>query len=155
MALFQQDGAILIFVVKEVIVRTKFAIIPGLLGILLLGTFFIPARFLSATQAAGRFTRLDEGGIPPLISVSQLLGSDSSDRILQMSVGLALRNQDQLDSLLHDLYDPSSPRYHQFLSVDEFAQQFGPTTDQQQAVEDYLTQQGFSVTRTYPNHLLI
>ena len=58
-----------------------------------------------------------------------------------------MRNQDQLNTLLRDLYDPSSPRYHQFLSVDEFAQQFGPTTDQQQAVKDNLTQQGFSVTR--------
>ena len=114
--------------------RSKFTIIPGLLSILLLGTFFISGRFLPAAQAAGHFTRLDAGGIPPLISVSQLLGSDAADRILQMSVGLALRNQDQLDSLLHDLYDSSSPRYHQFLSVDEFARRFAPTADQQQAV---------------------
>src|SRR5438874_12301023 len=155
MTFFQQDGAILIFVVKEVTVRSKFTIIPGLLSILLLGTFFISGRFLPAAQAAGHFTRLDAGGIPPLISVSQLLGSDAADRILQMSVGLALRNQDQLDSLLHDLYDSSSPRYHQFLSVDEFARRFAPTADQQQAVEGYLAQQGFSVTQTYPNHLLI
>ena len=125
------------------------------LVILLLGTFFISGHFFHSTKAAGQFAPMDVGDLPPLIRVSQLLGSDHANRTLQMSVGLKVRNQDQLNTLLHDLYDPSSPRYHQFLSVDEFAQQFGPTTDQQQAMKDYLTQQGFSVTQTYPNHLLI
>jgi subtilase family serine protease len=74
---------------------------------------------------------------------------------LQMSVSLALRNPNQLNTLLHDLYDPASPSYHQFLTVDQFAQQFGPTTNQQQAVEDYLKQHGFTITQTYANHLLI
>ena len=114
--------------------RYKFALFPGLLSILLLGTFFLPGRFTG--YAAGALTLTDVGGLPPLISVSQLLGIDShSNRTLQMSVSLALRNQTQLSSLLHDLYDPSSVSYHQFLSVDAFAQQFGPTPDEEQAVE--------------------
>ncbi|TMC89729.1 MAG: hypothetical protein E6J10_00825, partial [Chloroflexi bacterium] len=103
------------------------------LVILLLGTFFISGHFFHSTKAAGQFAPMDVGDLPPLIRVSQLLGSDHANRTLQMSVGLKVRNQDQLNTLLHDLYNPSSPRYHQFLSVDEFAQQFGPTTDQQQA----------------------
>lgn len=123
--------------------------------ILLLGTLFISSQVLHPTKAAGQFAPMDVGSLPPLIRVSHLLGRDRTDRTLQMSVGLNMRNQDQLNTLLHDLYDPSSPRYHQYLSVDEFAQEFGPTIDQQQAVESYLTQQGFSVTQTYPNHLLI
>ncbi len=134
--------------------RYKFALFPGLLSILLLGTFFLPGRFTG--YAAGALTLTDVGGLPPLISVSQLLGIDShSNRTLQMSVSLALRNQTQLSSLLHDLYDPSSASYHQFLSVNAFAQQFGPTPDKEQTVENYLTQQGFTVTQTYPNHMLI
>jgi subtilase family serine protease len=72
-----------------------------------------------------------------------------------MSLGLSLRNQDQLSALLSGLYDPSSPNYHQFLSVGEFAQQFGPTANEQQAVITYLEQQGFTITQTYPNHLLV
>ena len=135
--------------------RYKYTIFLALLVILLLSTFFISGRFFHSARAAGQFAATDVGNLPPLVRVSRLLGSDQPDRILQMSVGLGLRNQDQLDALLRDLYDPSSPGYHQFLSVDEFAQRFGPTADQQLAVKDYLTQHGFSVTRTYPNHLLI
>jgi kumamolisin len=68
-----------------------------------------------------------------------------------MSIGLALRNQGQLSALLQGLYDPSSPNHHQYLTQDEFAQRFGPTVEQRQAVIDYLTRQGFAVTQVYPD----
>ncbi len=80
-----------------------------------------------------------------------MLGIDTSNRTLSMNIGLALRNQDQLNTLLASLYDPSSPNYHQYLTPDQFAQQFGPTPDQRQAVIDYLTQHGFTVTQVFPS----
>ncbi len=117
--------------------RYKYTIFLALLVILLLSTFFISGRFFHSARAAGQFAATGVGNLPPLIRVSRLLGSDQPDRILQMSVGLGLRNQGQLDRLLHNLYDPSSPGYHQFLSVEEFAQRFGPTADQQLAGNDF------------------
>ncbi|HBE26631.1 MAG TPA: hypothetical protein DDW33_13195 [Ktedonobacter sp.] len=135
--------------------RSKLAFSLGLLSILLLSSLFLTGRNAYATTAARQFTPTDVGGLPPLLNVSTLLGNDQANRTMQLSVNLALRNQDQLNALLHDLYDPSSPAYHQFLSVADFAQRFGPTIDQQQAVEDYLTRHGFTITQTYPNHLVI
>jgi len=67
-----------------------------------------------------------------------------------MSIGLSLRNQGQLGTLLQGLYNPASANYHRFLTPGEFAQQFGPTAGQRQAVIDYLTQRGFTITQTYP-----
>jgi subtilase family serine protease len=136
-------------------VRQKIILVLCLIAILLLGSFFVPAHFRHSAQAEGSDAPTIVGSQPPLIRVSRLLGNDSSNRTLQMSVGLAMRNQGQLNALLHDLYDPSSPMYHQFLTVDQFARQFGPTDTQQQAVENYLTQHGFTITQTYPSHLLI
>lgn len=123
--------------------------------VLLVGGFLYPGHFVPQAQAASRFLPTDVGNFPSLIALSQLLGGDQQDRTLQMSAGLALRNQDELNTLLQNLYDPSSPQYHQYLTVAQFTQEFGPTADEQQAVIDYLTQQGFSVTQTYPNHLLV
>ncbi len=134
--------------------RYKLLVFLGLVVVLLLGGFLLTGR-LTQSAKAQQFRPMDVGGLPPLIDVSQLVGTDSSNRTLQMSVGLALRNQDQLNAFLHDVYDPSSPNYHQFLSVEEFTQRFGPSADQQQAVIDYLTQQGFTITQTYPNRLLV
>lgn len=135
--------------------RYKLAFFSGLLGLLLLGSFFLPGRFTTAAKAEGLYTSTNVGSLPPLISISHVLGSDQANRTLRMSANLAMRNQAQLDALLHDLYDPTSASYHQFLTVAQFAAQFGPTVEQQQMVENYLTQQGFTITQTYPNRMLI
>ena len=39
---------------------------------------------------------------------------------MNLSIVLPLRNQGDLQNLLARLYDPNSPDYRQFLSVDEF-----------------------------------
>src|SRR5690242_17233012 len=95
------------------------------------------------------------GMLPAQLKTSHLLGHDQTNRQLHMSVGLTLRNQGQLDTFLKNLYDPASPQFHQFLTVEQFTQQFSPTVQQHQAVIDYLTQQGFAITTTYPNRTLI
>ena len=133
--------------------RKKVGVIVGLLFILVLGGIFIPSRFLHvhSAHADAQMQPMGIGGLPPLLHFSQLQGNDTvTSRTLQMSVGLALRNREQLSALLQGLYDPSSPNYHQFLTPDQFAQQFAPSADQRQAVISYLTQQGFTVTQTYP-----
>src|SRR6266567_1627480 len=140
---------------KEDIVRYRVFVILGLLIVFILAGVLLPVGYFLSAKAAGQLAPRYVGGIPPLLSVSHQLGLDQSNRTLRMSAGLAMRNQDQLNALLHNLYNPSSPAYHRFLTVDQFAQQFAPTGEQQQAVINYLTQQGFTITQTYPNHLLI
>jgi kumamolisin len=95
------------------------------------------------------------GQVPPLVSHSHLVGAASSQQQLQLSIGLKMRNEQQLAALLHDLYTPGSSRYHQFLTPQQFAAQFGPTQAQQQQVIDYLRSQGLTVTQIAPNGLLI
>ncbi len=135
--------------------RQKVVVFLVVVAVLILGGL-LPARFFhQSAQAQGRLASTSVGSLPPLIHVSHARGHDESNRTLQMSLGLSLRNQDSLSALLSGLYDPSSPNYHQFLSVDEFARQFGPSADEQQSVITYLRQQGFTITQTYPNHLLV
>ena len=130
--------------------RKKGVVFFAFLAVLLAGSFIFPSRFFHPANAEARLQPMSVGGIPPLLRVSQLRGADRSNRTLQMSMGLALRNQGQLSALLQSLYNPSSPNYHRFLTPAEFAQQFGPTAGQRQAVIDYLTHQGFTITQTYP-----
>jgi hypothetical protein len=74
---------------------------------------------------------------------------------LNLTIVLPLRNQGELDNLLGRLYDPSSPDYHHFLSVDEFTAQFGPTAEDYQAVVDFAQANGFSVTGRPANRLIV
>ncbi len=95
------------------------------------------------------------GQTVPLVSHATMLGAASSQQQLSLSVGLQLRNRQELENLLSNLYDPRSPMYHHFLTPQQFDDEFGPTADQQQQVISFLRSQGFNVTHVSPNGLLI
>ncbi len=91
----------------------------------------------------------------PLVSRAHLVGAASAQQQLNLSVGLQLRNQQELQTLLSDMYNPHSSDYHRFLSPQQFVDEFGPTAEQQQQVIDYLHQQGLHITHISSNRLLI
>ncbi|BDI28224.1 hypothetical protein CCAX7_002750 [Capsulimonas corticalis] len=74
---------------------------------------------------------------------------------LRLTLALPLRNTAQLDKLLQDLYDPSSPRYHHFLTSSDFAAQFGPTPADYQNLIGYAQSHGMTVTQTFSNRTVL
>ena len=88
--------------------------------------------------------------------VARLLRSAlSSNQRLNLAITLPLRNQPELTSLLDRLYDPTSSDYRQFLTVDQFTEQFGPTAQDYQAVVSFARANGFTVTDMPKNRLLV
>jgi hypothetical protein len=82
-------------------------------------------------------------------------GQLAADTTLRLSVVLPLRNQAALTDLLGSLYDPKSPRYHHFLSVAEFTEQFGPTAQDYAAVVAYLQHYGLQTEDAPANRLIV
>src|SRR5271165_1826900 len=78
-----------------------------------------------------------------------------STQRLNLAIMLPLRNQSDLSGFLDRLYDPSSPDYHQFLTVAQFTERFGPTEQDYQAVVAFAKANGFTVTDTPANRLLV
>jgi subtilase family serine protease len=74
---------------------------------------------------------------------------------MNLAITLPLRNQPELTSLLDRLYDPTSPDYRQFLTVAQFTEAFGPTVQDYQTVVNFAKANGFIVTDTPPNRLLV
>src|SRR5580700_5160644 len=83
------------------------------------------------------------------------VGPMSKRQRMTLAIILPLRNQSELTNLLNRLYDSSSPDYRHFLTVAQFTQQFGPTKQDYQAVAKFARSQGFSVTNTPANRLLV
>ncbi len=81
------------------------------------------------------------------------IGPLSATQTLNLVITLQLRNQDQLDQLIENLYDPTSPSYRQFLTVDEFTEKFGPTQQEYDAVVNFARENGLTVVDTSPNRL--
>ncbi len=86
---------------------------------------------------------------------SQITGRLPGAQPLRLALTLSLRNEAQLDTLLNQLSDPASPNYHQFLSVEEFTAQFGPTADDYAKVIAFVQSYGLTVTNTAPNRLVL
>jgi subtilase family serine protease len=84
-----------------------------------------------------------------------LIGTVGAQQPLSFAIHLPLRNQAELSRALRDLYDPTSPSFHKYLSVSEFTDRFGPTAADYEAVLAWAKANGFSVTATTPNRRLV
>lgn len=121
--------------------------------LLLLGLSIFSVVVITRAQQNAPYVMTDQ--VAPLVRQARLVGPADAQQQLNLSVGLQLRNRQELVSLLSDLYNPQSPSYHQFLSPQQFAAEFDPTPDQVQQVKTYLQQQGLAITSVAPNGLLI
>jgi len=86
---------------------------------------------------------------------SALVGSLPSTQNMKISIVLPLRNQDELTNLLSRLYDPSSPDYRKFLSVEQFTERFAPSAEDYQAIVDFVRTNGLTVTDKSENRLIV
>jgi kumamolisin len=76
---------------------------------------------------------------------AQFLGRLPSTQNLRLDIVLPLRDQAGLDSFLAEIYDPSSPTYRRFLTVQEFTARFGPTQEDYDAVVRYAATHALTV----------
>ncbi len=74
---------------------------------------------------------------------------------LDLAITLPLSNEEQLDALLQQLYDPANPLYRHFLTVPQFTEQFGPSVVDYQRVIGAMESYGLSVTSTTPNRVVL
>ncbi|HTA23806.1 MAG TPA: S53 family peptidase [Terriglobales bacterium] len=76
---------------------------------------------------------------------ARLVGHLPANQSMRLDIVLPMHNQAGLTNLLNELYNPSSPSYRQFLTVQEFTAKFGPTQDDYDSVIRFATSNGFTV----------
>ena len=84
---------------------------------------------------------------------ARFIGNLSSTQNLRLVITLRLQNQDELNQLIKNLYDPTSLSYHQFLTVAQFTEEFGPTQAQYDALVNFAQANGLTVVDTSPNRV--
>jgi pro-kumamolisin-like protein/subtilase family protein len=109
--------------------------------------------FTHATPASPRVTL--SSSVSVYTSKSQLLSNTSSNQTISVAIGLSLRNTANLASYLQEITDPHSPLYRHYLNPASFAALYGPLPQSEAAVSAFLRSQGFKITATYPNHLIV
>lgn len=84
---------------------------------------------------------------------AQSVGRLPATQPMRLVLVLPHRNQAALDSLLQELYDPSSASYRRFLTVEEFTNMFGPSQEDYDAVVSFAGAHGLTVVGTSSNRM--
>ncbi len=87
--------------------------------------------------------------------VAPLVGHLPVQQRISLALSLPLRNQDQLERLLEDIYNPYSANYHHYLSVEEFADRFGSTEEDYAAVIRFAESHGLTVVGKGRNRVVL
>ena len=80
---------------------------------------------------------------------AKLLGHVAGGTQMNLALTLPLRNQARLDDLLTRLYTPGDSQQGKFLTPAQFAEQFGPTEQDYEAVAAYAQSQGLTITQAH------
>ncbi len=95
------------------------------------------------------------GHVPAISAGLQSTGRVAPTNRLDLVISLPLRNKEALTNLLRDIYDPASTNFRHYLTPREFTARFGPTENDFNAVIDFARANGFTVTATHPNRVLV
>ena len=133
---------------KQEIIKMQFAIRTVAIWMALL-----PLLLVSSLEAAGR--QFLAGHVPEGVAESKAVGRVPAANQMRLAVGLPLRNQSELQLLMKNLADPTSPEYRQYLTPAQFAERFGPTEDDYQALATFFEANGISVTGRHPNRTIL
>lgn len=84
-----------------------------------------------------------------------VLGALPAAQRLHVSLTLPLRNTAAMQQRIHDVTTPGTAAYQHVMSPAQVLAEFGPTSSQVGAVENYLRQQGFRDISAASNRLLV
>jgi uncharacterized repeat protein (TIGR01451 family) len=113
--------------------------------------------FLIASSARSQDRRVLRGHLPRVVAEEHLqpVGSLPGSTRMHLAIGLPLRNQEALNALLDQIYDPANPDYRHYLTPEQFTERFGPLEQDYQAVIAFAMSNGLTVTTTHPNRMVL
>ena len=93
----------------------------------------------------------------PLRALQRATDSGPADpeEILSVAVSLRPARPAALQAFADAVSDPRSPQYRRFLTPEQVGERFGPAPGRIEAVEDYLTARGFTITLSCKNRMAI
>src|SRR5271170_6950776 len=74
---------------------------------------------------------------------------------LRLAISITAPKMAEEETLLKELQDRNSPNFKKYLSPEQWNARFAPAPEDEQAVVDWVTSQGLTVTARYPNRLMV
>lgn len=113
------------------------------------------AASVSAVAHAQTWVSTATKAVAPALNQAHALGSLASSTPLHVVVGLKVQHPEEIQPTLKRMLTPGDALYGTSFTVDQFVNQFAPTSAQVTAVENYLSSYGFKNLTVSDNRLLI
>jgi pseudomonalisin len=88
-------------------------------------------------------------------AASNATAAVAANKPLHVVVTLKLRNQQALEKFIHEVNQPGSPNFRQYLTPQQVLDTYAPTEAQVAAVQRYLIQAGFTNVQVAKNRMLV
>jgi len=127
--------------------------LPRLLLIALIGACPAWAQVSSAALASTSF----KADTPQAVKDgrAQLVAHYNPSQMLRLTLGLQPPHVEEERQFLESLQTKGAHDFHQFLSAEEWTNRFDPSVADEQAVVDWARAQGLTITRRFPNRLIV
>jgi len=83
------------------------------------------------------------------------LGHYDPAKMLRLAIALAPAHLAEAHKFVEEVQDKQSPLFHQYLTVEQWRDRFGPSAEDEQAAVDWAKSQGLTVTQRYKNRLVV
>ena len=92
---------------------------------------------------------------PGFIKKAADLGPVDPNTVITVTAWLKLHNEAQLDTLVQGLHKKGSPNYHKWITQDQFNASFGPTSQEVNSVQNFLSSHGLTVLAVAENNMFV
>ena len=125
-----------------------------LAGFLHIALIVFIACCISAPMAQAQNVKI-ANNTPGFIKHAVDLGPTDPTTVIPVTVWLQLRNQQQLDFLVRQQNQKGNASYHKWISQGQFNSMFGPTSQEVNAVQNFLSAKGLTVLTVAENNMYV
>ncbi len=118
-------------------------------------TKVLTALLLAALAGQAAPIQLSSQHVPSPALLGERIGPMDSSHTLKLAISLPLRNKQELDEVVAQIYGPASPSFHHFLSTAEFIQRFAPKLEDYEALTAYCQSHGLEIQQAHQNRALL
>jgi subtilase family serine protease len=99
--------------------------------------------------------QLISGNTPGFVQRATKIGPVDPTTVITATVWLKLHNEQQLDRLVQQQYQPGSAAYRRWITQDQFNAQFGPTAQEVNSVVNFVVARGLTVLTVAENNMYV
>ncbi len=119
------------------------------------GLFVVAVVLVAGITVPATAGQLIAHNTPAYVTSAKNLGAEDATKTMEVTIWLKSHNQAEMDQLAKELYDKTSPVYHQWLKSADIAARFAPTAAEAKTVQNFFEAHNLKVVNVGANNFFV